>query len=177
MVSNLLVIVCLGKPMIVRKSKGCSYRKDETQAPAMSTIMFVSLSNSPMVSEKKIVSTASLSCLPIILFSGSLEIHLVSRVSIVGSRADLIRLMVYLASVGFLPFFQTLSLGYFKVVSDYLKLSRAAVSRIQVKIICGSLYYEQVSLCNTSIPYFIVLVLLLFILLPSIPPVVIVVAS
>ncbi|CAN7032485.1 unnamed protein product [Brassica rapa subsp. trilocularis] len=98
------------------------------QAPAMSTIMFISVSNSPMVLEKKIVSTASLSCLPIILLSGSLEIHLVSRVSIVGSRADFIRLMGSLASVGFLPLFQTLSLGYFNFVSDYLKFS--AVSRI-----------------------------------------------
>ncbi|CAG7889485.1 unnamed protein product, partial [Brassica rapa] len=45
-----------------------------------------------MVSEKKIVSTTSTSCLSIVLLSGSVEIHLVSRVNIVGSRAVLIRL-------------------------------------------------------------------------------------
>ncbi|WZZ67835.1 hypothetical protein YC2023_079205 [Brassica napus] len=39
------------------------------QAPTTSTITFVSVSNSPMVLEKKIVSTALLSCLPIVLFS------------------------------------------------------------------------------------------------------------
>ena len=46
---------------------------------------------------------------------------------------------------------KSLSLGYFNVVSDYLKLFRAVVSRIQVKIICGFLYFEQVSPFNTSI--------------------------
>ncbi|CDY30318.1 BnaA09g09590D [Brassica napus] len=44
---------------------------------------------------------------------------------------------------------KSLSLGYFNVVSDYLKLFRAVVSRIQVKIICGFLYFEQLtSGCN-----------------------------
>ncbi|CAN7106806.1 unnamed protein product [Brassica rapa subsp. narinosa] len=69
-----------------------------------------------------------------------------------------------LASIGFSALFQTLSLGYFiNVVSDYLKLFRSMVSRTQVKVICGSLYFEQVSPCNTFISCFIVLLLLLFI--------------
>uniref|UniRef100_A0A0D3CJM2 Uncharacterized protein n=1 Tax=Brassica oleracea var. oleracea TaxID=109376 RepID=A0A0D3CJM2_BRAOL len=129
-----------------------------------------------MVLEKKIVSTASPSCLPIAFLSGSLEIHLISRVNIVDFRAGLIRLMGSLASIGFSLLFKTLSLRYFNVVSDYLKLFRGVVSKIQAKIICGSLYFEQVSPCNTSISCFIVLLLLLFISPSNLPLVVIVVA-
>ena len=129
-----------------------------------------------MVLEKKIVSIASPYCLPIAFLSGSLEIHLISGVNIVGFRNDPIHLMGSLASIGFSPLFQTLSLEYFNVVSDYLKLFRSMVSRTQVKIICVSLYFEQVSPCNTSISCFIVLLLLLFISPSNLPPVVIVVA-
>ncbi|KAF8092539.1 hypothetical protein N665_0412s0033 [Sinapis alba] len=82
---------------------------------ALSTILFISVSNSQIKLEMKRVSTASPSRLPIFLLPGSLEIHLVSRGNI-----D----------------------GYFNVSSDYLKLFRAVVSRIQVKIICRSLYFE-----------------------------------
>ncbi|KAH0850489.1 hypothetical protein HID58_091230 [Brassica napus] len=77
--------------------------------------------NSTMVLEKKISSIASPSCLPIMLLSGSIEIHLISRVNIIGFRADLICLMGSLASIGFSPLFRTLSPGYFNVVSGYLK--------------------------------------------------------
>ncbi|WZZ09583.1 hypothetical protein YC2023_095504 [Brassica napus] len=110
----LLVIVCLGKPMLVITfnkpitvtmslvfSVHASFAlPDEfsrtgvygstffdlatllkspnqaAQAPAMSTIMFISVSNSPMVLEKKIVSTASLSCLPIILLTDYLALRI-----------------------------------------------------------------------------------------------------
>ncbi|KAF3540518.1 hypothetical protein F2Q69_00024947 [Brassica cretica] len=51
---------------------------------------------------------------------------------------------------------KSLSLGYFNVVSDYFKLFRTVVSRIQTKIICEFLYFEQVSLFNTSILCFTV---------------------
>ncbi|KAH0902794.1 hypothetical protein HID58_042297, partial [Brassica napus] len=44
--------------------------------------------------------------------------------------------------------------------------------KIQMKIIRGSLYFELVSPCNTSILGFIVSMLLLFILPSSIPPVI-----
>ncbi|WZZ32855.1 hypothetical protein YC2023_016256 [Brassica napus] len=51
-----------------------------------------------------IASTASSpSCSPNNLLSGSLEIHLVSWVNIVGVRAHLIRLMGYVAFIGFSP--------------------------------------------------------------------------
>ncbi|CAN6872359.1 unnamed protein product [Brassica oleracea] len=135
---------------------------------------FVSVPNSQ--SEMKRVSITSPSRLPIFLLPGSIEIHLVSRGNIDGGyRAVLFRLMGALAR--FPPIFKPLSLGYFNVFLDYLKLSRAVVSRIQVKIICGSLYFELVSPFNTSILSFIVFMLLLFILPSSIPPVKIVVAS
>ncbi|KAF3529791.1 hypothetical protein DY000_02043639 [Brassica cretica] len=118
----------------------------------------------------KRVSITSPSRLPIFLLPGSIEIHLVSRGNIDGGyRAVLFRLMGALAR--FPPIFKPLSLGYFNVFLDYLKLSRAVVSRIQVKIICGSLYFELVSPFNTSILSFIVFMLLLFILPSSIPPV------
>lgn len=60
--------------------------------PTKSTILFGSMPNPPMVSENKIGSTTSTSCLSIVLLSGSVEIHIVSRINIVGSRAVLIRL-------------------------------------------------------------------------------------
>ena len=142
----------------------------------MTTMLFVSLLNSPMESEKKRISTASPSRLSIFLLLGCIEIHIVSRGNIDGCRADFFRLTGALASVGFPLLFKPLSLGYFNVFSDYLKLFRAVVSRIQVKIIRGSLYFELVSPCNTSILGFIVSVLLLFILPSSIPPVINVVA-
>ncbi|CAN6816670.1 unnamed protein product [Brassica oleracea] len=136
--------------------------------------MFVSVLNSPMEPEMKRVSTASPSRLPIFLPSGSLEIHLVSQGNIDGCRAVLFRVTGSLASIGFPPPFKSLPLGYFNVCLDYLKLFRAVVSRIQVKIIYGSLYFELVSPLNTSILCFIVFMLLLFFLLWSLAPVVIV---
>ncbi|CAN6927032.1 unnamed protein product [Brassica oleracea] len=126
-----------------------------------------------MESEMKKVSTASPSRLLIFLLPGSREIHLVSRSNIDGCRAVLFRLKGSVTSIGFPPLFQPLSLGYFNVCSDYLKLFRAVVSRIQVKVICGFLYFELVSPFNTSIPC-IFFLLLLFILPLSIPPVVVV---
>ncbi|CAG7897743.1 unnamed protein product [Brassica rapa] len=123
--------------------------------------MLNSASNSPMESEVKRVSTALSFRLPIFLLFEPFGIHLVSRDIIDGCRANLFCLTGYLASIGFLSLFQSLSLGYFNVFSDYLKLFRAVVSRIQVKIICGSLYFELVSPCSTSIPYFIALLSLL----------------
>ena len=130
-----------------------------------------------------------------------LEIHLVSWISLVVVRA--VSMRFYAKSRHIKPFdtiaaekdspaslsmrgesFQvfnpvlnsskSLSLGYFNVVSDYLKLFRAVVSRIQAKIICGFLYFEQVSLFNTSILCFTVLLFLLFIVPSSLPQVVIV---
>lgn len=136
---------------------------------------FVSVPNSQ--SEMKRVSITSPSSLPIFLLPGSIEIHLASRDNIDGYRVVLFRLMGALALVGFPLIFKPLSLGYFNVFLDYLKLSRAVVSRIQVKIICGSLYFELASPFNTSIFCFIVFMLSLFILPSSIPPVKIVVAS
>ncbi|KAL0866602.1 hypothetical protein Bca101_045720 [Brassica carinata] len=62
---------------------------------------------------------------------------------------------------------KSLSLGYFNVVSDYLKLFRAVVSRIQVKIFCRSLNFEQASPLNTSISCVIALLLLLLFIVPS----------
>ncbi|CAN6863634.1 unnamed protein product [Brassica oleracea] len=121
------------------------------QAPTMATMLFVSLLNSPMESEKKRISTASPSRLSIFLLLGCIEIHIVSQGNIDGCRVVLFRLTGALASVGFPPLFKPLSLGYFNVFSDYLKLFRAVVSRIQAKIIRGSLYFELVSPCNTSI--------------------------
>lgn len=73
---------------------------------------------------------------------------------------------------GILTSFQTIR--YFNVVSDYLKLFRDVVSKIQVKIICRCFYFEQVFPFNTCIPCFIVLLLFLLILPSSIPMVVIV---
>uniref|UniRef100_A0A0D3CQR6 Uncharacterized protein n=1 Tax=Brassica oleracea var. oleracea TaxID=109376 RepID=A0A0D3CQR6_BRAOL len=121
-----------------------------------------------MESEKNRISTALPSRLSIFLLFGWIEIHIVSRGNIDGCRAVLFRLTGVLASVGFPPLFKPLSLWYFNVFSDCLKLIRAVVSRIQVKIICGSLYFELVSPCKTSIFGFIVSVLLLFILPSSI---------
>ncbi|CDY52809.1 BnaCnng23480D [Brassica napus] len=62
---------------------------------------------------------------------------------------------------------KSLSLGYFNVVSDYLKLFRAVVSRIQAKIFCRSLYFEQASPLNTSISCVIALLLLFLFIVPS----------
>ncbi|CAN6928491.1 unnamed protein product [Brassica oleracea] len=134
---------------------------------------FVSVPNSQ--SEMKRVSITPPSRLPIFLLPGSIEINLVSRGNKDGYRAVLFRLMGALASLGSPSIFKPLSLGYFNVSLDYLKLFRAVVSRIQVKIICGSLYFELVSPLNTSILCFIVFMLLLFILPSSRPPVKIVV--
>ncbi|CAN6923007.1 unnamed protein product [Brassica oleracea] len=139
------------------------------QAPTMSSKLVVSVSSSPMELEKKRVSTASPSCLPIFLLHRCIEIHLVSRGYKDGCRAILFRLTGALASVSLPPLFKPLSLGYFNVFLDYLKLSRAVVSRIQVKIIRGFLDFELVSPCNTSILCFIAFMLLLFILPSSIP--------
>ncbi|KAH0852701.1 hypothetical protein HID58_093773 [Brassica napus] len=61
-------------------------------------------------------------CLTILLADNvAFRIHLISRVNIIGFRADLICLMGSLASIGFSPLFRTLSPGYFNVVSGYLK--------------------------------------------------------
>ncbi|KAF8110964.1 hypothetical protein N665_0077s0026 [Sinapis alba] len=84
------------------------------QALTMSTMLLVLASNSPMVSEKKIVSPSLSSCLRIILLSGLLEIHLVSRVNIVGFRADLIHLIGSLASIGFSPSLPNLFIRIFQ---------------------------------------------------------------
>ncbi|KAF2619536.1 hypothetical protein F2Q68_00040235 [Brassica cretica] len=104
-----------------------------------------------MESEVKRVSTAVSFRLQIFLLPGPFGIHLVSQDNIDGCRASLFRLTGYLASIGFPSLFQSLSLGHFSVFSDYLKLFRAVVSRIQVKIIRGSLYFELVFPCSTSI--------------------------
>ncbi|KAF3594400.1 hypothetical protein DY000_02026591 [Brassica cretica] len=90
---------------------------------------FVSVPNSQ--SEMKRVSITSPSRLQIFLLPGSIEIYLVSRGNKDNYRAVLFRLMGALASLGFPPIFKPLSLGYFNVSLDYLKLSRAVVSRIQ----------------------------------------------
>ena len=147
------------------------FRQHPLTLPA---IMLDSASNSPMESEVKRVSTALSFRLQIFLLPEPFGIHLVSQDNIDGCRASLFRLTGYLASIGFPSLFQSLSLGHFSVFSDYLKLFRAVVSRIQVKIICGSLYFELVSPCNTSIPCFTALLSLLFILLSSIPLIVII---
>ncbi|KAF2538719.1 hypothetical protein F2Q68_00022788 [Brassica cretica] len=141
--------------------------------PTLQAIMLDSVLNSSMESEMKRVSTDLSFRLPICLRLGTLEIHLVSRDIVDGIRAGLFRLTGNLVSIGFPPLFQPLSLGYFNVFSDYLKLFRAVVSRIQVKIIRGSLYFELASLCNTSIPCFTALLSFFFTLPSSIPPVVI----
>ncbi|CAN6900278.1 unnamed protein product, partial [Brassica oleracea] len=130
------------------------FRQHPLTLPA---IMLDSASNSPMESEVKRVSTALSFRLQIFLLPEPFGIHLVSQDNIDGCRASLFRLT-----------------GYFNVFSDYLKLFRAVVSRIQVKIICGSLYFELVSPCNTSIPCFTALLSLLFILLSRIPLIVII---
>ncbi|KAL0754124.1 hypothetical protein Bca101_091792 [Brassica carinata] len=128
------------------------FRQHPLTLPA---IMLDSASNSPMESEVKRVSTALSFRLQIFLLPEPFGIHLVSQDNIDGCRASLFRLTGYLASIGFPSLFQSLSLGHFSVFSDYLKLFRAVVSRIQVKIICGSLYFELVSPCSTSIPYYL----------------------
>lgn len=108
------------------------------------------------------------------------EIHLVSLMRFVEVIADLAverHLLAFSLSVIVESFpvlklvsnsSKSLSLGYFNVVSEYLKFFRIMVFRIQVKIICGSLYFEQVFPINTFIPCF-----MLFILPSSVPPVVI----
>ncbi|KAL0888983.1 hypothetical protein Bca101_012966 [Brassica carinata] len=141
--------------------------------PTLQAIMLDSVLNSSMESEMKRVSTDLSFRLPICLLLGTLEVHLVSRDIVDGIRAGLFRLTGNLVSIGFPPLFQPLSLGYFNVFSDYLKLFRAVVSRIQVKIIRGSLYFELASLCNTSIPCFTALLSFVFTLPSSIPPIVI----
>ncbi|KAF3495668.1 hypothetical protein DY000_02054036 [Brassica cretica] len=124
------------------------FRQHPLTLPA---IMLDSASNSPMESEVKRVSTAVSFRLQIFLLPGPFGIHLVSQDNIDGCRASLFRLTGYLASIGFPSLFQSLSLGHFSVFSDYLKLFRVVVSRIQVKIIRGSLYFELVFPCSTSI--------------------------
>ncbi|KAL0652870.1 hypothetical protein Bca4012_095561 [Brassica carinata] len=91
--------------------------------------------NPPMVSEKKIVSTTSTSCLPIVLFSGSVEIHLVSRVNIIGSRAVLIRLK----SLFLMRLFMVLNLEFssLRFLSNNSTLVRAISGNFQSKEIIG----------------------------------------
>ncbi|KAF2582045.1 hypothetical protein F2Q68_00005676 [Brassica cretica] len=103
-------------------------------------LSFVKSISSPPTRMKR-VSTASPSRLPIFLPSGSLEIYLVSQGNIDGCRAVLFRVTGSLASIRFPPPFKSLPLGYFNVCLDYLKLFRAVVSKIQVKIIYGSLSF------------------------------------
>lgn len=143
----------------------CSIR----QILPASTILFVSMSNSLMESEIKIVSIASPSCLSRFLLPGSIEIHIVLRGNKHDYRVVLFHLTDALTSVGFPLLFKLFSLGYFNVFLDYLKHFWTVVSSIRMKIICGSLYYEVVSSFNIYILYFIVFMLLLFILLLSIP--------
>ncbi|CAH8356159.1 unnamed protein product [Eruca vesicaria subsp. sativa] len=166
--------IFISKPRHFRRMKPQFHGSIPQHPPNMPAIMLDSVSNSPMESERKRASTTLSFRLPIVLLSGPFEIHLVSRYIIDGCRAGLFRLTGYLAYIGSPPLFQPLSLGYFNVFSDYLELLRAAVPRIQVKIIYGSLYFKLVSPCNTSIPCFTALLLLLFILPSRIPPVVIV---
>lgn len=92
--------------------------------PTKSTILVRSVFKSSMVWEKKIVSTASTSCLSIVLLSGSFEIHLVSRVNIVGSRADLYMAKTFEFSLRFL--------------SDISTLVRAISGNLQSKEIIGT---------------------------------------
>lgn len=63
------------------------------------------------------------------MLSGSLEINLVSRVYNVGVRADLFCLVGFLVLIGFLPLLQILSVGYFYVDFDYLKLFGVIIVR------------------------------------------------
>ena len=88
--------------------------------------------------------------------SPSFEIHLGSSVSFVEVTADLaverysptsslsVRGESYPVLKIVLNSSESLSLGYFNVVSDYLKLFWTVISRIQVKIICGSFDFEQI---------------------------------
>ncbi|KAG2292398.1 hypothetical protein Bca52824_039067 [Brassica carinata] len=85
-------------------------------SPNVSTIMFVSVLNSPMEPEMKRVSTASPSRLPIFLPSGSVEIHLVSQGNIDGCRAVLFRVTGYISAAWktlFLNFSSITTVGYF----------------------------------------------------------------
>ncbi|CAG7891937.1 unnamed protein product [Brassica rapa] len=98
--------------------------------PTKSTILFSSVPNPTMVSEKKIVSTTSTSCLSIVLLSGSVEIHLVSRINIVGSRAVLIRMK----SLFLMRLFMALNLefhhsGFSPPIQRSLELSPATSSQ------------------------------------------------
>ncbi|KAG2251449.1 hypothetical protein Bca52824_081585 [Brassica carinata] len=103
--------------------------------PTKSTILFGSVSNPPMVSEKKIVSTTTTSCLPIVLFSRSVEIHLVSRANIIGSRAVLIRLK----SLFLMRLFMALNLEFssLRFLSNNSTLVRAISGNFQSKEIIG----------------------------------------
>ncbi|KAL0662090.1 hypothetical protein Bca4012_098927 [Brassica carinata] len=88
-----------------------------------------------MVSEKKIVSTTTTSCLPIVLFSRSVEIHLVSRANIIGSRAVLIRLK----SLFLMRLFMALNLEFssLRFLSNNSTLVRAISGNFQSKEIIG----------------------------------------
>lgn len=103
--------------------------------PSKSTILFGSVPNSPMVSEKKIVSTASTSCLSIGLLSGSFEIHLVSRINIDGSRADLIRWKSLFLMRLFMEI--TLEFSSLRFLSNNSTLARAISGNLQSKEIIG----------------------------------------
>ncbi|KAL0653097.1 hypothetical protein Bca4012_095788 [Brassica carinata] len=78
---------------------------------------------------------------------GSTDIHLVSRISIVGVKACLIRFMECLAkasfSIGIFAIFQTLMFGSINVNFDNHKLVREIVLGKQSKIIYKFLYFEQ----------------------------------
>nr|VDD17994.1 unnamed protein product [Brassica oleracea] len=103
--------------------------------PTKSTILFGSMPNPPMVSENKIGSTTSTSCLSIVLLSGSVEIHIVSRINIVGSGAVLRRLK----SLFLMRLFVALNLEFSSLMflSNNSTLVRAISGNLQSKEIIG----------------------------------------
>ena len=141
-------------------------------SPTVSSISYILASNTLMEFEMKRISIVSLSSSLDNLFSGLYEIHIVSRVNIVGVGTDLVRLAKSSFVTGISALFQTLLFGYINVNYDYLMLVRANVSRTQVKSIYGFIFLEQASPFNISILRIIVL-FLVFILLSNVLPVVI----
>ncbi|CAH8387491.1 unnamed protein product [Eruca vesicaria subsp. sativa] len=110
--------------------------------PSSTSILYLSLSNAFMESEMKKASTVSPSRSPNNLLSGTTEIHLVSRVIIVGVRAVLISLMDCLANRSFsigasLPPSKPFHLGVSTSVFDYRLFFRTSVFGFQVKRFFG----------------------------------------
>ncbi|KAH0893649.1 LOW QUALITY PROTEIN: hypothetical protein HID58_056078 [Brassica napus] len=148
-------------------------------SPTYSSILVFSVPKTIMYSERKISSTILPSRSPSSVITGSIEIHLVSRINIVGGRADIsgrypkiifseitdgdtvVCLLDYLSSSSCTSV-QTHSLGCINVVYDYSKLVGAFNSGIKVKIIQGFLHIEQAS--PTNIISSVLMYSLLFIL-------------